>query len=86
MEYIEDCVSNGTGLPGFGPGWNRTESPGPGHEPPSNPTRFVLAGCYPDQTSNRGFLAGLEPARGSIYTVPTTLAPIKYMSSDRIKE
>jgi len=43
-------VSNRSGLPGFGAGWTRTEGPGPGQEPPSNPTRFVLAGCYPDWT------------------------------------
>ena len=49
ITIISISVSNGSGLPGFGPGWNRTEGPGPGQEPPSNPTRFVLAGCYPDR-------------------------------------
>jgi len=67
-------VSNGSGLPGFGPG----------QEPPRNRTAQVLVGCYPDRTYTRGFLAGLEPDRGSNCTVPTTLAAIKYLSSDRI--
>jgi len=40
--------------------------------------------CYPDRTQNRWFLAGLEPARGSNYTVPTALAPIRYLSYDCI--
>jgi hypothetical protein len=77
-------VSNGSGLHGFGPGWTRNRDPGPGQEPPRNRTAQVLAGCYPDRTYTRGFLAGLEPDRGSNCTVPTTLATIKYLSSDRI--
>ena len=67
-------VSNGSGLPGFGPG----------QEPPSNRTGQVLAGCYPDRTYTRGLLAGLELDRGSTFTVPATMALIKYLSSDRI--
>jgi len=59
-------VSNGSGLPGFGPGWNRTEAPVPGQEPPSNPTRSVLAGLVPGLDITHGFLAGLNPDRGSI--------------------
>jgi hypothetical protein len=71
---VETSVSNGSGLPGFSPG----------QEPPTNRTAQVLAGCYPDRTCKRGFLAGLEPNRGSNCTLPTTLAAIKYLSSDRI--
>jgi len=48
------------------------------------PNRQVLAGCYPDRTYIRGFLAGFGTERGSNCMVPTTLAPIKYLSSDRI--
>jgi hypothetical protein len=77
-------VSNSSGLPGFAPGWTRNRGPGPGQEPPRNQTAQVLAGCYPDQTYTRGILAGLEPDRGSNCRVSTTLATIKYLSSDHI--
>ena len=43
-------VSNGSGLPTFGPGWNQTEAPSLGQELPSIPTGIVLEGCYPDLT------------------------------------
>jgi len=82
--WARDSVSNGSGLPGFGPGWTRNRGPGPGQEPPRNGTAQVLAGCYPDRTYTCGFLAGLEPDLSSNCTVPTTLAAIKYLSSDRI--
>jgi hypothetical protein len=45
---------------------------------------FSRQGCYPDPTMNRGFLAGLDPGRGSKYSVPTPFAPIEYLSTDRI--
>ena len=77
-------VSNGSGLPGFGPGSTRTRGPGPGLEPPRNRTGQALAGCYPDRTYTHGFLAGFEPDRGSMCTVPATMVLIKYLSSDRI--
>ena len=67
-------VSNASGLPGFGPG----------QQQPSNRTGQVLAGFYPDRTYTRGFLAGWEPDRGSICTVPARMPVIKYLSSDRI--
>jgi len=54
--------------------------PDPGKTRPA----LVLAGCYPDRTLNRGFLAGLEPDRSSNILVPAALAPIKYLSCDRI--
>jgi len=63
-------VSNGSVLPGFGPGWDRMDGPSPGQEPPSNPTLFVLAGLLPGPQIH--------------CTVPLTLTPNKYMSSDRI--
>jgi len=66
------------------PGWNRPEGPGPGQEPPSNPTRSGLAGLLPGPDINPRFLAGLNLDRGSIFAVPATVAPIKYLSSDRI--
>jgi len=37
-------VSNGSGLPGFGPGGTQTKGPSPGQGPPCNPNCFVLAG------------------------------------------
>jgi hypothetical protein len=84
VPWDSSSVSNGSGLPGFGPGWTRNRGPGPGQVPPRNPTAQVLAGCYPDRTYTHGFLAVLEPDRGSNCTVPTTLATIKYLSSDHI--
>jgi hypothetical protein len=71
---VKCSVSNGSGLPGFGPG----------QELPRNRTAQVLAGCYPDRTYTPGFLAGFEPDRGSNFKFPTTWAPIKFLSSDRI--
>jgi hypothetical protein len=84
LPWDSSSVSNGSGLPGFGPGWTRKLGRGPGQEPPRNPTTQVLPGCYPGRTYTCGFLAGLEPDHGSNCTVPTTLATIKYFSSDRI--
>jgi len=77
-------VSNSSGLPGFGPGWNRPKGPGPGQEPPSSPSCSGLAGLLPGPDINPRFLAGLNLDRGSIFAVPATVAPIKYLSSDRI--
>jgi len=47
-------------------------------------TGSLAPGCYPDRTETRGFLAGLEPDRSSNFAVPSNLAPIEYLSSDRI--
>jgi hypothetical protein len=79
-----DSVSNGSGLPGFGPGWNRPEDPGPGQEPPSNPTRSVLAGLLPGPDINPRFFGRVEPGPRFRNMVPATLTPIKYLSYDRI--
>jgi len=70
--------SNGSGLPGFGPGWNRPKGPGPGQEPPSNLTRSVLAGLLPGLDINPPFFVRVEPGPQFHITVPTTFAPIKY--------
>ena len=78
-------VGNSSALPCFSRGSNRTEGPGPGQEPPSDPTPIALEGCYTDRTTNRGFLEVFDPARGFMYIFPTTLASIEFMSSDRIK-
>ena len=75
VSSVSGSVSNGSGWPGFGPG----------QEPQSNRTGQVLAGCYPDRTYTRRFLAGLEPEQGSIFTVPATMALIEYLSSHCIK-
>jgi len=51
-EPVISSVINGSLLPGFAPGWNRTEGPGQGQELPSNPTRWLLVG----QTLTRSYL------------------------------
>jgi hypothetical protein len=66
------------------PGWNRPEGPSPGQEPPSNPNRSGLTGLLPGLDINPRFLAGLNPHLGFIFAIPATVAPIKYLSSDRI--
>jgi len=50
----------------------------------ASPTGWPALGCYPDRIWTRGFWAGLEPARSLKIAVPTTLAAIKYLSSDCI--
>jgi len=77
-------VSNGSGVPGFGPDWKGTVGPGPGQEPPSNLTRFVLAGLFPSPDINRPFFGQVEPRPRFQFTVPTTLAKFQNLSSDRI--
>jgi len=77
-------VSNVSGLPGFGLGLNRTEGPSPGQEPPSNPTRLVLAGLLPGADINPRVCGRFEPGPLFHFTVPVTLTALKYMSSDRI--
>jgi hypothetical protein len=81
---IVASVSNGSGLPGFGLGWNRPEGPGPGQEPRSNPTRCGLPGLLPEPDINPQFLTRLNLDCGFIFAVPATATPIKYLSSDRI--
>jgi len=76
MQYTSGSVSNGSGLPGFGPGWNRPEGPCPGLEPPSNPSRSVLAGLLPGPDINPGFFDWDVPGPLFHITVPATLAPI----------
>jgi len=63
--------------------WN-TESVQFSSRPIQNQIRIVLASCNPDQTENRGFFAGLEPDRSPNFTVSTPLAPIQYLSFNRI--
>jgi len=77
-------ISNDSGLPGFGPGWNRPEGPSPGQEPPSNPTRSVLAGLLPGPDINPPFFGRVEPGQRFDISVLAAFAPIKYLSSDRI--
>ena len=81
---MTSSVSNGSGLPGFGPGWNQPEGPGTGQEPPSNLTRSVLVGLLPGPDINPRFFGPVEPRPWFHITVPTTFTPIKYLSSDRI--
>jgi hypothetical protein len=81
---VPPSISNGSGLPNFGQGLNRTRVPGPGQEPPSNRSGQVLVRCFPDRTYTRRYLAWLETDSGSNCTVPTTLASIKYISYDHI--
>jgi hypothetical protein len=77
-------VSNGSGLPGFGPGRTRSEGPSPGQEPPSNPTCSVLAGLLPGLDINPRIFGRVEPGPQFHITVPATSLPIKYLSSDHI--
>jgi hypothetical protein len=39
-------------------------------------------GCYPARIWNRRYLTGVEPDCGSKFTVPTALAPSKYVCTD----
>jgi len=48
-------------------------------------TGWQAPGCYQDRTYTHGFSPRLELARGFNIAVPTTLAAIKYLSSDHIK-
>ena len=57
-----------------GPGWNRTEAPGPGQEPPSNPTHSVLAGLLPGPDIYPQFFGWVEPGPLFHFVVPTTMA------------
>jgi len=82
LSHIAISVSNGSGLPGFGPGWNRSEGPGPGQEPSSNPTLLVLAGWLPGPDINPRVFGRVEPGPRFHSTVPVTITPIKYMSFD----
>jgi len=82
--WSRSSVSNGSGLPGFGPGWNRPEGPGPGQEPPSNLSRSVLAGLLPGPDITLRIFGRVEPGPRFHIMLPATFAPIKYLSSDRI--
>jgi len=52
--------SNCSGLPGFGPGWNSTESPGQGYEPLSNPNWVSSAGSFTGLDRNPQFFGWVE--------------------------
>jgi len=69
-------VSNGSGLPGFGPGWNRTRGPGPGQEPPRNPNLVTSAGLLPGPDINPRFFGRVGTGPRFHFTVPTTLAEL----------
>jgi hypothetical protein len=81
---VNTSVRNGSGLPRFGPSWNPPEVPGPGQEPPSNPTSSVSAGLLPGLDINPSFVGRVEPVPRFHITVPATFPPIEYLSSDRI--
>jgi hypothetical protein len=44
---VQCSVSNRSGLPGCGPGWNGPRGSGPGHGPPSYPNWVTSAGLLP---------------------------------------
>jgi len=77
-------LSTGSGLPGFGPGWNWPEGSHPGPGPLRNPTRSVFVGLLPGPDINPRFGGRVEPEPRFHITVPATFAPIKYLSSDPI--
>jgi len=66
------------------PGWNQTEGPGPGQEPPSNPIRVTGAVLLPGPDIYPQFFGRVVPGLRFHITVPATLAPIENMSCDRI--
>jgi hypothetical protein len=66
------------------PGLNRIRGASQSLESPRHRTGQVLVGCYPDLTYTRVFWARLDLNSGSNCMVPGHLAPIKYMSYDRI--
>jgi hypothetical protein len=77
-------VSKSSSLPGLGPDWNQSESPGTGHNPPSNLTRSVLAGLLPAPDRKQLFFGRFQPGPRLHIMVPATLPPSTYLSSDRI--
>jgi len=66
----ENSVSNGSRLPGFGSGWKRPKGPGPGQEPPSNPTWVTNAGLLPGPDINPRMFGRLGPGPQLHITVP----------------
>jgi len=66
------------------PGRKQTEGPGPGQEPPSNPTQETGTVLLPGQDINLQFFGRVVPGLRFHITVPATLAPIEIMSCDRI--
>jgi len=54
-------VSNGSGLPGFGPYWNGPEVPDPGQKLPSYLTRVTSVQLLPGPDINPRFFGLVEP-------------------------
>jgi len=70
-------ISNGSRLPGFDLGWNRTEGPAPGQEPPSNLIHLVLAGLLPRPDIYPRFFGRVDPGPQFHFVVTTTLAVLR---------
>jgi hypothetical protein len=72
-------VSNDSGLSGSGLGSNCPNGPGPGQEPPSNPTRVTSSGMIPGPDIKRWFFGRVVPGLRFYLSVVATSAAIKYM-------
>jgi len=77
-------VSNSSGLPGFGPGWNRPQGPGQRQEHWSNPNRRTNTGLLPGLGKTPQFFGWVAPRLQFHLTAHATLPPIEYLSSDCI--
>jgi len=77
-------VSNRSGLPGLGLGWNRTKGPGPGQEPPCNLNRVTATWFWPRPDINPWLFSWVATGPQFHLTDPEMLALLQYLSSDRI--
>jgi len=82
MHTLNDSVSNCSGLPGFGSGWNRTQFPGPGLDPPSILGHVPWVGLPPALDINERVCRRFEPPPQLNVRFPATLPRIKYLCSD----
>ena len=76
--------SNHSGLPGFGPGWNRNRDPSPGSEAPREPNRVTSAVLLPGPHRNPRFFGRVGTGPLFHFKVPKMLAAIKISSFHRI--
>jgi len=84
MSSATSSVSNGSGLPGYIPCWNRPEGPCLAQEPRSNLIRVTCVRLLPGPDIRPRFSGRVVPEPWFHIMVSATLAPSKYMSFDRI--
>jgi len=75
---------NGSGLPGFGLGWNRPIGLSPGQEPPITPTHVTSTGLLPSPDINPWSPGWVRPGQWFLITDAATLALIMFPNSDCI--